>query len=57
MRWMSQKHLRRISNKVLVYAEIFDDRRDDPSTMFTKLIFEREDQPSGAFLGLQDRTH
>ena len=43
------------SPHVLVYAEVFDDGQDDPSTAITKVLFNELDQPSGVNLGLADR--
>ncbi len=44
------------SPHVLVYAEVYDDGTDDPSTALTKVLFDQRDQPPGVNLGLADRT-
>jgi hypothetical protein len=43
------------SPHVLVYAEIHDDGTDNRETMHTRVLFEAENQPSGANLGLAGR--
>ncbi|UCE52430.1 MAG: hypothetical protein JSV31_24740 [Desulfobacterales bacterium] len=40
---------------VLVYAEVYDDGKDDPSTAVSKLIFNQINQPPGVNLGIADR--
>ncbi len=43
------------SPHVLVYAEVYDDGKDDPSTAVSKLIFNQINQPPGVSLGIADR--
>jgi hypothetical protein len=43
------------SPHVLVYAEVYDDGKDDPGTAASKLIFNQTNQPPGVNLGIADR--
>jgi hypothetical protein len=43
------------SPHVLVYAEVYDDGKDDPGTVVSKLIFNQINQPQGVSLGIADR--
>lgn len=44
-----------LNSRVLVYAEVYDDASDDPTTAVTRVLFEQAGQPAGVNAGLSDR--
>jgi hypothetical protein len=44
-----------LDRNLLVYAEVYDDGADDPSTAVSKVLFNQPDQAAGVNLGMSDR--
>lgn len=44
-----------LRSRVLVYAEVYDDASDDPSTAVTRVLFDQEGQPAGVHASVFDK--